>query len=337
MKTLLVLLALCASAFAAPITFHLPSPFSAMIQQGGQLGSGSSGGGGGITAFTCSAHNWASSGTSGGVFSCTQPAFSDVSGSLAKSQAWGTAASYDDASPNFQQTVNALGYTSSGVPSLYGTAGAAPTGCTAASIGCLFLDSTGNQWKSVFNNGSKLPLVLWSTTTQATANNFTLWDASGNLKDGSTFNMQGPAAAITGNSAVQAVYTFNVPQNLPAASSCFRATVWATHSTGTATVTYNWSFVAHGGALANSGTSFTDATSASLIVSTVYVCNNSGVQNAQTINQLPSTAQSNLKAAGNTTTSINTAASGGSDIAFTFNVANTDQVTPKAFVVERVQ
>ena len=141
--------------------------------------------------------------------------------------------------------------------------------------------------------------------------------------------------AIVGTGAAAAVYLCVIPQNTPGPGKCIEAEVAFTHSTGAASVTYNWSFVAHSAALANSGTAVSQA-SALGGGSSISICNGIGVQNSQTLNQKLTYFGGSTAAGGVTTTAIDIAAAGGADLAFTFNVANTDQVTPKFFLVKEI-
>lgn len=145
---------------------------------------------------------------------------------------------------------------------------------------------------------------------------------------------QGSLGAITGTgvSAIQAVYTCTLPQNTPGPGKCIDAKVAFIH-TGANSITYNWSFVLHSGALVNSGTPITQ-TAATAAGNELILCNGAGVQNAQTLNQNISYFGGNIAAGGVTTTVIDITTAGGADLTFTFNAGvNVDTVAPKAFIV----
>jgi hypothetical protein len=158
--------------------------------------------------------------------------------------------------------------------------------------------------------------------------------------NGNTVNLLSqlpPQTGVTGNSAVQSLFTITIAQNVLGAGKCVHFEAGTQHSTGSASVTYNWSVIAGGGALANSGTSVASSSTAFTTIE-IYVCNNAAVTNAQTIYQKAfMNGALIVQGGGTTTTSVDTTAAAGLQIDFTFNVANTDVVTPKYKVVTLLQ
>lgn len=134
----------------------------------------------------------------------------------------------------------------------------------------------------------------------------------------------GPAAAITGNSSAQTFYSCTIPANAVANLKGLRATAVWSHSTGTATVTYGLTL----NGVACWPSNNTAATVGGLNQSANFIETGSTTGNVMT-------AQSFFSF---TTTSLTGLAwTAGQTLAFTFNVANTDQVTPLFFLVELIQ
>jgi hypothetical protein len=139
-------------------------------------------------------------------------------------------------------------------------------------------------------------------------------------------NTQDAAAEITGDGTDLTIYTYTVPANTIPAGECIRATVYAQHTTGTAGTTYKWYF--GGTSIANGSSSSTGPWA-----STVRVCNNAGVTNAQYLIQFPASVGSTYQQAVIGTPAEDT--TGAVILKATFSVVNTDKVTPKFFIVER--
>jgi hypothetical protein len=160
------------------------------------------------------------------------------------------------------------------------------------------------------------------------ANGYLLVDCATGCTGGSgssLLNSSGPQSAIVGTGAAANIYSFTVPANTMSATSCLRVTMGWQHSTGSASVTFAFSF---GG----SSQTIIAATSAGFGMSTWLVCNTStSAQNA--IVNAPGYLNGILIPA-NTTLAIDTTVN--QTIAATFNVAATDQVTPKFWMVESV-
>lgn len=143
----------------------------------------------------------------------------------------------------------------------------------------------------------------------------------------------GIIAESDGSGAPKALYSVVIPQNTPGPGKCIHAEVAFIHSTTTgAAITYQWSFVAHGAGLANSGTNIT-TNAVTAANNSIDICNAAGIQTGQTLNQHMSNFAGVGIGGGVTTTTVDLSAAGGADLAFTFNVASGDKVTPKFFMV----
>ena len=140
-------------------------------------------------------------------------------------------------------------------------------------------------------------------------------------------NRQDPAAAITGNSGAQNLYSYTLPANQLAAGKGLRITCHINHSTGTANTAYAFNFDATTVVFTTSGNS-----GYGQLVAEVW--NKAGVTNAQVVTTT-SIIGASVDARGTTTSAIDTTASVA--ITCTFNVANTDAVTPAGFQVELIQ
>lgn len=141
---------------------------------------------------------------------------------------------------------------------------------------------------------------------------------------------QDASGAITGTGADATVFSSTIPA-IPA-GKCIRATVWFL-KTGGDTCVFKWKFGDGTPGVYAYGTT-TVAASNSARTSAV-VCNNSGVQNAQTITGdfLMLDASTRTAVA---PVAITEDASVATTLSFTFNVAATSSVTPVRFLVEKV-
>ena len=164
-----------------------------------------------------------------------------------------------------------------------------------------------------------------ATVTETLKNKTLQGAASGNAV--TLLNFQGGASAIVGNGAAQNIFTYTLPANTMAAGKGIRVKCWSQHATGSASVAYTVTF---GGTIIQSWSS---TSTASMYVEEM-IFNNAGVTNAQTTGGYETDGNIQSQTVANTA-AINTTA--GVVINFTFNVANTDQVTPKLFVVELIQ
>lgn len=175
---------------------------------------------------------------------------------------------------------------------------------------------------------------LPGTTSNCTGSNFSQGLNAGGTPacaavppSGSTLlNAQGNAGAITGTGAVATVYTYTLPGGTVATNNALRVTVGWSHSTGSASVTYT---LYVNGVVSNCNPSLSTA--------------GAGTCTATIINTGSTTGTgTGLAAMGTavavTSTNLTGLAWGSSQVVkFTFNVANTDAVTPILWLVEVVQ
>ena len=138
----------------------------------------------------------------------------------------------------------------------------------------------------------------------------------------------GSGAAVVGTGADANLFSFSVPANTMQAGKGIRVTVGFQHTTGTANVTYKLKFGA------TTVASNTENGTGSVVVR-FGVMNNPGSQTAQTAWQETANDGTVIYSPQFATPAENT--TGAVTLAFTFSVANTDQVTPKFFLVEVIQ
>lgn len=139
---------------------------------------------------------------------------------------------------------------------------------------------------------------------------------------------QGVLGAITGNSSAQNFYSCTIKGRQILAGKGIRITVMFAHSVGAAAVTYNISYGGSNcGGFSDSGTAHTTWVE--------EIFNNAGVTNAQTCFIYPVIDGTTIVTGGGTG-SIAIDSTADQTLAATFNVANTDQVTPRLFKVEMV-
>lgn len=142
---------------------------------------------------------------------------------------------------------------------------------------------------------------------------------------GSTvLNAQGDAGAITGTGAVATVYTYTLPGNTVPNLKAIRVTVGWSHSTGTANVSYNLTL-----------NGVTSACNPSSSTAGGANCTATILNNGATTGDATST--STLAGAAPAVALTGLAWSSNQVLKFTFNVANTDAVTPILWLVEIVQ
>lgn len=152
------------------------------------------------------------------------------------------------------------------------------------------------------------------------------WTALPSSSGSTLLNSQANAGAITGTGAVATVYTYTLPASTVATNKAIRVTVGWSHSTGSASVSYALSV---NGVTSNCNPSLSTG--------------GAGTCTATIINTGSTTGTGTGLAAMGTAvavTSVNlTGLAWGSNqvVKFTFNVANTDAVTPIAWLVEVVQ
>lgn len=142
-------------------------------------------------------------------------------------------------------------------------------------------------------------------------------------------NQQGPLAAITGTGADATLYTYTIPANTVRAGQGIRVTAYWSHSTGTANVIYKLKL----GTASLTIATINDFASGSSVVAEIF--NNAAVQNAQNWGASYILGGSPAVAAVQLNTSSENLANADT-VSLTFSVANTDQVTPKSFLVELI-
>lgn len=170
------------------------------------------------------------------------------------------------------------------------------------------------------------PTTTGTDSGTETLKNKTLTGASsGNSV--SLLNAQGAAGAITGTGAEVTVFTYSMPGNTLATSKALRVRAHANHSTGTASTTWKLYFGATAVGSGASAVQF-NANWEMLVVATGPT--------AQTCVTSPLTISSTV-ALGAQAAATTETLSGTIVIKLTMSVANTDQVTPNAFIVELLQ
>lgn len=142
----------------------------------------------------------------------------------------------------------------------------------------------------------------------------------------SLLNFQGTLSAAVGDSTDKTYYTYTLPANVLAAGKGIRITAYLQHTTGTANIAFRLSF---GGTLT---ASTSKVGSASQYIKVVYE-----VFNITTSSQVLGTTVTEGTGTGLTSVAADTASvatTGAVVINATFNVANTNQITPDMFFVE---
>lgn len=214
-------------------------------------------------------------------------------------------------------------------------------GATTITNGSMIYDTTNNFMHLAINGvDSILPFRQGALPTSG---NCVKWGANGLIADqgsacggGSTAGLmkmidyQSAAGALTGNSTDQTVYSTSVA-SIPA-GGCLDVRFGLSHTTGTASVTYKLFYstgVVSIGSLTHAGQKSGMA----------LVCNNSGVQNAQQLNFILG-ASNNAGGFSGLIPAVATSAidsTTAQTLKLTFNVANTDQVTPQYWYVAESQ
>ena len=162
--------------------------------------------------------------------------------------------------------------------------------------------------------------------------------AAGNGNSVTLLNQQPAGSPMQGTGGDVTVYTYTIPPNTVGAGKCIRIKwIWY-HNSGTALVTYKLN-------IGSTAFGVNGSTGVDNLVMENYgftICNNSGVQNAQNFQRYHAFRSSNV-----TGVYLNEIIEnqGTSAVDFTqaqtitaaFNVASSDQVTPKFWLVELIQ
>jgi hypothetical protein len=211
---------------------------------------------------------------------------------------------------------------------------AAPTAGTKYAIRTMDtspLNLGGSIWQPASSGTQTVPNatgnVVLDSATQTLTNKTLQGAGSGNSV--TLLNVQGPIAALVGNSADQTVYTFTIPANTVQAGKGIRIKMVGFHSTGTAVTTYKIIIGA-------TTTATVSASSGNSENWTMSLYNAAGVQNSQFYE---ATMADGVGSVSNVNT-FGTAAENFANavtVRFTFNVANTDQYTGRLFSIELIQ
>jgi hypothetical protein len=166
--------------------------------------------------------------------------------------------------------------------------------------------------------------TLVGKATTDTLSNKTL-TAAGNTNNITLLNVQGPATIITGSGSSQTVYTYTLPGLTLKSTGGVKISWLLDHSTGTGNVTYTLSF---------GGTSFgSTTTTASGNFEASSILMNNGSTSSQTGVHL--TYNSAFAWVGGISSSKDTTVN--QAITLSITAANTEQVTPRFFMVELIQ
>ena len=201
---------------------------------------------------------------------------------------------------------------------------------TAAGSSTIQLGVTGNG-AGAATFPAATDTVMELTQTQSPSNkSFTAASSLNSVTLSPDCPLQGVKAPIVGNSSDQVYYTCTLSASAFAASKGIRVHAVSKHTTGTASIGYRLSF---GGTFTTNTGACAGASTECSVVFEIF--NNVGATNAQSI--LGETFDG---ATGVVTPRFDTASiatTGTVVISVTFNVANTDQITPHMFWVELIQ
>jgi hypothetical protein len=142
-------------------------------------------------------------------------------------------------------------------------------------------------------------------------------------------NTSGPQSPVVGTGAAANLYSFSIPGGTMGLNTAIRVTAGWIHSTGSASVSYMWSYN-------GSGTGFSTFASVSAAQGTsqILICNNASLSSQFIMANINTFIGASVFAPAATTRSANTA--GAITVALTFTVAATDQVTPNYWMVESI-
>lgn len=200
-------------------------------------------------------------------------------------------------------------------------------------IGGQYIDGLGiggaAPMTNTINGGNPWSLAV-AGATQATVNNSTpvIRPASG--KNLTLLNGQNNLTPVAGTGADANVFAWSVPAGIVPVGSAVRIRFWFSHSTGTAAVNYKLKIgsttITNFGSPAGTGT----------FMGGITLYNQGGGQCAKADEPLITSTPS-IQAAPNYFAGNACDFSAGFTVSLTFNVANTDQVTPQLWTAELVQ
>lgn len=199
--------------------------------------------------------------------------------------------------------------------------GISPSGL--ASHDLIYPDNVAHRLK-MNNNNTGADVVVGAATPDTLTNKVMTGASNGN--NITLLNAQGPLSPVTGNSTDQTLFTYTLPASTIATLKGIRVRMATLHTTGSASVNYKIYFGSTG-----TGMGFSDNST------------NPTIMSADIINTTGITAQTvivNGVWTGNTGTAFGSPAENTANsviIKGTFNVANTDAVTPKLWTVELIQ
>lgn len=208
------------------------------------------------------------------------------------------------------------------VPSANGACSAAATTLSAGATCTIPCPAT---WATF--DGNVATCSVYRTVSAGTPANLSLVCSGvvlgGNCVDNGSVNTASVTPGVfVGTGAVQTVFSYPIKANQIPAGKCARATVYFLHSTGTASVGYNFAY-GSGSSGVNSS-----ATTAGLF-ETGIVCNEAGTTQAQFVSLTHGASLNTVERAVDSTAQQN--------FVWQFNVASTDQITPRAYIVELLQ
>ena len=193
-------------------------------------------------------------------------------------------------------------------------------------------DSTAHALKGSYNNGAEFTMLpAPSTSGNVMTSDGTNWTSTAPTGGGSFLDWQKGKTAITGTGSAVDVYSTSVP-SIPA-GKCVKATFWF----GPTTATSGPSKVIN--VVYGTATPFTvfsqTANSTNEVVIPITICNDPGVQNAQTL--LTGLRDQSGAIAFPLNTTLAQDSSGALTLKVTWTAANTEAITPRGWLVEKVQ
>lgn len=202
---------------------------------------------------------------------------------------------------------------------------AAPSGVASSDL--IYPDSTAHRWKMNNNNGGA-DTVVGAATTDTLTNKTLVSATSGNNTDLITVCTQNNLAPVTGTGADIPFFSCTIPANTVGTNKWMEITVAWLHSTGTANITYHMNF---GGVLISNYGAIVDAASSNFVLETSFL--NLGTTVAKLDKYLAKNTAGFVIGGTNYGTGLAVNLTSAQLLTFSFNVANTDAVTPQMLVV----